>query len=127
MRRAKRICLPADVLPMSSQRSNAYNRVVVVDVLESLVAHFGTNFIIALAVMTVSSGETFDIGDRLDIPDDDATHVAPSRDSSFTGIADSLTLPTDSQPSKYRSVISLVAGSLDIKGASRAWHVRQSG
>ncbi len=41
-----------------------------------LVAHRGANFVIAAAIMTVGSGEALEIGDCLDIPDDDAGHVA---------------------------------------------------
>jgi hypothetical protein len=47
-----------------------------VDVFGKLVAHRGRNFVIASSVATIGSGEALKVGDRFDIPNDDADHVA---------------------------------------------------
>src|SRR6476661_920943 len=38
------------------------------------VAHRSTNFIIALALMTIGGSEALNVGDRFDIPNDDPVH-----------------------------------------------------
>jgi hypothetical protein len=57
---------------MGNQRPNANDRVV--DVLRELVAQFGANLVIALARMAIRSSEALQIGDRLNIPNDDVAH-----------------------------------------------------
>jgi hypothetical protein len=63
-------------LPMGNQRPDANNRVV--DVLGELVAHFGANFVIALAKVTVRSGVARQIRDGFDIPNDYVAQATPS-------------------------------------------------
>jgi hypothetical protein len=59
---------------MSNQSTNANDRVI--NMLGKLVAHLGANFVIALTVMTVGSGEALDVGDGFDVPNDDGgTHA----------------------------------------------------
>jgi hypothetical protein len=60
---------------MGNQSPDTNDRVI--DVLWELVANRITNLVIALAVMTVGGCKALDIGDRFDVPSDDATHVAP--------------------------------------------------
>jgi hypothetical protein len=61
---------------MGNQRPDTDDRVV--DVLRELVAHFGSNVIIALPGMAIRSGETFQVRDGFDIPNDDLAHTADS-------------------------------------------------
>jgi hypothetical protein len=63
---------PPTIFLMSNQGTNADDRVV--DVLGELVTHGSPNFIIALAVMTIGGSKALDVGDRFDIPNDDAAH-----------------------------------------------------
>jgi hypothetical protein len=44
-----------------------------------LVAHGRANFVIALAIVAIGGGKALDVGDRLDVPDDDAAHVTYPR------------------------------------------------
>jgi hypothetical protein len=45
-------------------------------VLWELVSQRGTDLIVALAFVSVGSGEAFEVGDRFNIPNDDAGHAA---------------------------------------------------
>jgi hypothetical protein len=72
MRRAKRIDSPATIFLMGNQGTNADDRVI--NVLRELVAHRSANFVIALAVMIIGGCKALDIGDRFDVPSDDAAH-----------------------------------------------------
>jgi hypothetical protein len=51
---------------MSDQCTDADDRVV--DMSGKLIAHRDANFVVALAVMTISGGEACDVGDRFDVP-----------------------------------------------------------
>jgi hypothetical protein len=62
---------------MGNQRTDADNRVV--DVFGEHSPHCGANFVVADAAVTVGSGEALQVGDRFDIPNDDASHVAIHR------------------------------------------------
>jgi len=66
MRCAKCIHDPMTILPMSNQGANANDRVV--DVLGKFVAHRGANFVIALAFMTIGSGEALECRGRFLCP-----------------------------------------------------------
>jgi hypothetical protein len=46
----------------------------VVDVLGEPVPQFGSNLVIALANMAIGSGEAFQVGDGLNIPNDHVAH-----------------------------------------------------
>src|SRR5438876_4085713 len=72
MWRAKRINDPTTIFLMSNQGTNTDDRVV--DVLWELVAHGSPNFIIPPAVITIGGSKALDVGDRFDIPNDDAAH-----------------------------------------------------
>src|SRR5271166_5262921 len=76
MWRAKCIDGPAAVFTMSHQGTNADDRVE--DVLGELVAHCGANFVIALADMAGRGGKALQVGNRLEVPNDDVAHVAHS-------------------------------------------------
>jgi hypothetical protein len=45
--------------------------------LGELVAHSDTDFIVALAVMAISPGKSFEIRNRFDVPTDHAAHGNP--------------------------------------------------
>jgi hypothetical protein len=47
----------------------------VVDVLGEFIPHGSPDFIVALGVKPVGGGEALEVGDRLDVPNDDAGHV----------------------------------------------------
>lgn len=50
-----------------------------IDVFWKLIAHGGANFVIALAVITIGRGETLNVRDRFNIPNDDVrAHVTYS-------------------------------------------------
>jgi hypothetical protein len=73
MRCPKRIYNPVTaILTVGNQGTDANDRVV--DVLGKLVAQFGANFVVALADVTVGSGETLQVGHRLNIPNDGVDH-----------------------------------------------------
>jgi hypothetical protein len=40
------------------------------------VAHRGTDIIIALAIVAIGKGESFEIRNRFDVPNDDVAHAA---------------------------------------------------
>ena len=68
------IALTALIAPRSrTRRSDAYDRVV--DVLGEFVAHGRAHLVIALADMVIRSGKAFQVGDRLNIPNDDVAHT----------------------------------------------------
>jgi hypothetical protein len=48
----------------------------VVDVLGELVTQLGSNLVVALAGVAAGGGEAFQVGDRLNVPNDDIAHVA---------------------------------------------------
>jgi hypothetical protein len=50
----------------------------VVDVLAELVAQLIADLVVGLADVAVSGGEAFQVGDRLDVPNDDVAHAAHS-------------------------------------------------
>src|SRR5262249_49787577 len=50
----------------------------VIDVLGEPVAQFGSNLIIGLADMAVGGGETLQVRDSLDVPNDDVVHAIPA-------------------------------------------------
>jgi hypothetical protein len=64
---------------MGHQCLNADDRVL--DVLGELVAQLRSNFLIALANMAVRGGEAFQVGDRLNIPNDHIAHGAFNREA----------------------------------------------
>src|SRR5215471_10826546 len=70
MRCTKRVDDPTAVFVMSNQCADADDRVI--NVLWELLAHGGANFIVALAVMTIGGGKSLEVGNRFDIPNDDA-------------------------------------------------------
>src|SRR6266571_1711839 len=79
---AKRIDGPVATFLMSNQGTNADDGVI--NVLGKFVAHRGANFVIAPTAKVIGGGEPLDVGDRFDIPDDDATHMAPTARSYAT-------------------------------------------
>ena len=82
MWRAKRINGPATIFLMSNQGTNANDRVI--NMLGKLVAHRGADFVIALAVVPVGSGEAVEMRNGFDIPNDHVAHVAHSTEKSET-------------------------------------------
>ena len=71
---AKRVNYPVFAVLVSDQSTDAHDRVV--DVLRELVAHRSADIVVALAVMAISLGESFEIRYRFDVPNDDAcAHV----------------------------------------------------
>src|SRR5262249_44296141 len=67
---AERIDRPLVILLMGNQGADAEDRMI--DVLGELVAHCSANVVIALANMTVGSGEALEVRNSLNVPDDDA-------------------------------------------------------
>jgi hypothetical protein len=61
---------PRVISLVGDQRAYAEDRVI--DVLGELVAHRGADVVIALAIMTVGSGEASQVRNGFDVPDDDA-------------------------------------------------------
>jgi hypothetical protein len=89
----------ATFFTVGNQRPDTDDRVV--DVLGELVAQFSSNLVIALADVTVGSGEAYQIADRLHVPHNDArAHMR---------------LPKRDQPlSKRISSLAVCGGSVDF-------------
>ena len=58
---------------MRYQSANTGNRVI--DVLGKLVAHFGANFVIAFAVVTIRRSEACEVRHRFNVPYEHVWHV----------------------------------------------------
>jgi hypothetical protein len=72
--------LPMFFPPLSDQRAYADDRVI--DKLGKLVAHLGAHFIVGLADEPLGCSKTAEVGNGLDVPDDDAGgHVAENREN----------------------------------------------
>jgi len=59
-------------MPIIDEGTNAEDRVV--DMLGKLITHSSANFVLALTAITISGGEAFKVGDRLNVPNDDVSH-----------------------------------------------------
>ena len=73
MGRTERINEPMIILLMRDQRANADNRVV--DMLWEFVPEFGTNFVVALTVVTICRREAREIRYCLNVPYEHVWHV----------------------------------------------------
>ena len=73
MWRSKGIDYPMIAVVMRYQSANTGNRVI--DVLGKLVAYFGANFVIALALVTIRRSKAAKVRHRFNIPYKDVWHV----------------------------------------------------
>jgi hypothetical protein len=70
MWRTKSINRPMTVFLMRNQTADANNGVV--DMLGKLVAHSDTDIVVAVAVMAIGPGESFEVRNRFDVPNNNA-------------------------------------------------------